>query len=120
MVENNSYDENVKDFNRMLFKLDDKDFNWDTHAMIDLIVEKIEVEYAMNCMLDDSNVIHINRFQDALKWADHQKFVCSGGWIPPIGYNKAAPKRCKQSKPIPTRRGFAIGRDGRRRRKKYL
>ena len=120
MVENNSYDENVKDFNRMLFKLDDKDFNWDMHTMIDLIVERIEAEYTMNCMLDDSNVIHINRFQDVLKWADYQKFISPGGQIAPIGYSGAAPKRRKQSKPIPTRRGFAIGRDGRRKRKKYL
>ena len=109
MVENNSYDENVKDFNRMFNDLDDKDFNWDMHVMIDLIVEKIEAEYTMNCMLDDSNVIHINRFQDALKWADHQKFICPGGRIAPIGYDKA----------VPSRRSFAIDRSGRR-RKKYL
>ena len=111
MVENNSYDENVKDFNRMLFNLDDKDFNWDTHTMIDLIVEKIEVEYAINCMLDDSNVIYINRFHDVLKWADYQKFVCSGGRIPPLSYSRAVSKRRKQ---------LAVGRDGRRKRKKYL
>ena len=111
MVENNSYFENVKDFNRMLFNLDDKDFNWDVRVMIDLIVEKIEAEYTMNYMLDDSNVIHINRFQDALKWADHQKFVCYGGSIPPLSHSKTASSR---RKPIPSRRS------GRRRRKKYL
>ena len=49
--------------------------NGNMHTMIDLIVERIEAEYTMNCMLDDSNVIHINRFQDALKWADYQKFI---------------------------------------------
>ena len=76
MVVNNSYEENVKDFNRMLFELDDDYYKRDMHAMIDLIVEKIEAEYTMNCMLDDSNVIHINRFQDVLKWADYQKFIC--------------------------------------------
>ena len=75
MIEDNSYEENVKDFNDMLFELDGKYYKWDMHAMIDLIVEKIEAEYTMNCMLDESNVIHINRFQDVLKWADHQKFV---------------------------------------------
>ena len=75
MVENNSYEENVKDFNRMLFELDYDYYKWDMHTMIDLIVEKIEVEYTLNCMLDDSNVIYINRFQDALKWADYQKFI---------------------------------------------
>ena len=96
----------------MLFNLNDKDFKWDMHVMIDLIVQKIEDEYTMNCMLDDSNVIHINRFRDVLKWADHQKFVCPGGRIAPIGYNKAAPKR---RKPIPS---FAVGGSGRRRRKK--
>ena len=36
MIEDNTYEENVKDFNSLLFKLDDKDFNWDMHAMIDL------------------------------------------------------------------------------------
>ena len=111
MIEDNSYFENVKDFNRMLFELDDKDFNWDTHVMIDFIVEKIEAEYTMNCMLDVSNVIYIDRFQDALKWADHQKFVCPGGSIPPLSYGRVVSKRRKQ---------LAIGRDGRRKRKKYL
>ena len=140
MIEDNTYEENVKDFNRMLFKLDDKDFNWDTHVMIDLIVEQIEAEYTMNCMMDDSNAIHINRFHDVLKWESYQKFVCPGGSIPPISVlekrSRVVPKKCKQSKPIlserdkvvPTRRGFAIpsgrgfavGRDGRRKRKKYL
>ena len=67
MVENNSYFENVKDFNMMLFNLDDKDFNWDMHVMIDLIVEKIEAEYTMNCMLDDSNVIHIRQISRRFK-----------------------------------------------------
>ena len=119
MVENNSYFENVKNFNRMFNDLDDKDFNWDMHVIIDLIVEKIEAEYAMNCMLDDSNVIYINRFRDVLKWADHQKFECSGGSIPPIGCNKTTSKRRKQLA-IPKERGFAVGRDGRRKRKKYL
>ena len=76
MVVNNSYEENVKDFNRMLFELDDDYYKQDMHTMIDLFVKKIEVEYTLNCMLDDSNVIHINRFQDALKWADYQKFIC--------------------------------------------
>ena len=75
MVENNSYEENVKDFNRMLFELDYDYYKWDMHTMIDLIVKKIEVEYTLNCMLDDSNVIYINRFHDALKWADYQKFL---------------------------------------------
>ena len=75
MVVNNSYEENVKDFKRMLFELDCDYYKWDMHTMIDLIVEKIEAEYTMNCMLDDSNVIYINRFQDVLKWADYQKFI---------------------------------------------
>ena len=75
MIEDNSYEENVKDFNEMLFELDDDYYKRDMHVMIDLIVEKIEAEYTMNCMLDDSNVIHINRFQDVLKWADYQKFI---------------------------------------------
>ena len=144
MIEDNTYEENVKDFNRMLFKLDDKDFNWDMHIMIDLVVEQIEAEYTMNCMVDDSNVIHINRFRDVLKWADHQKFECPGGSIPPLSCNntvcgktvsgKTTSKRRKPyaakpyaAKPyaakqlvIPLGSGFAIGRDGRRRRKKYL
>ena len=119
MVENNSYDENVKDFNRMLFELDDKDFNWDMHAMIDLVVEKIEAEYAINCMLDNSNVIHINRFRDALKWVEYQKFMCPEGLIPPLSYGKTAFKRRKQLA-VSKGRGFAVGRDGRRKRKKYL
>ena len=110
MIEDNTYEENVKDFNRMLFELDDKDFNWDTHAMIDNVVGKIEFEYVMNCMMDDSNAIHINRFQDVLKWESFQKFMHPEGSIPPIGYGEATPKRC----------GFVVGRDGRRRRKKYL
>ena len=75
MVVNNSYEENVKDFNMMLNDLDYDYYKWNMHTMIDLIVERIEAEYTMNCMLDDSNVIHINRFQDALKWADYQKFI---------------------------------------------
>ena len=66
MIEDNSYEENVKDFNY---------YKWDMHTMIDLIVKKIEAEYTLNCMLDDSNVIYINRFQDALKWANYQKFI---------------------------------------------
>ena len=119
MIEDNTYEENVKDFNRMFFKLDDKEFNWNTHAMIDLVVEMIEAEYAMNCMVDDSNVIYIDRFQDVLKWADYQKFMCPGGSVPPIsysgaapfGYGKTAPKRRKQ---------LVMGRDGIRKRKKYL
>ena len=77
MIEDNTYEENVKDFNRMFFKLDDKEFNWNTHTMIDLVVEMIEAEHTMNCMMDDSNAIHINRFQDVLKWADYQKFDMS-------------------------------------------
>ena len=108
MIEDNTYEENVKDFNRMLFKLDDKEFNWNTHAMIDLVVEMIEAEHTMNCMMDDSNAIHINRFHDVLNWADPQKFMCSGGSIPPLSYGRAAPKRRKQ---------LVMGRDGRRRRK---
>ena len=76
MIEDNSYEENVKDFNEMLFELDGDYYKWDIHIMIDLIVERIEAEYTLNCMLDGSNVIYINRFQDALKWADYQKFVC--------------------------------------------
>ena len=139
MIEDNTYEENVKDFNRMLFKLDDKDFNWDTHAMIDNVVVKIEVEYMINYVLDDSNVIYIDRFRDVLKWADHQKFMSPGGSIPPIsvpvgrdsvvlekhsrvvsgGRDKVVPKRRKQLV-IPSGRGFAVGRNGRRRRKKYL
>ena len=116
MIEDNGYDENVKDFNRNLFNLDDKDFNWDMHVMIDLIVEKIEAEYTMNCMLDDSNVIHINRFQDALKWADHQKFVYPGGRIAPLGYSKAAPEG--YGIVVPKRRNSTVGGSRRRRRKK--
>ena len=111
MIEDNTYEENVKDFNRMFFELDDKDFNWDTHAMIDIVVGKIEVEYMMNCLLDDFNAIHINRFHDVLKWESYQKFMCPGGSIPPISYGEAAPKRRKQ---------LVMGRDGRRIRKKYL
>ena len=123
MIEDNTYEENVKDFNRMLFNIDDKDFNWDMHAMIDLVVEMIEAEYTMNCMVDEFNAIHINRFQDVLKWENHQKFVCPGGSIPPISVlekrSRVVPKRRKQLV-IPSGRGFAVGRDGRRRRKKYL
>ena len=118
MIEDNSYEENVKDFNRMFNDLDDKDFNWDTHAMIDNVVGKIEVEYAINCMLDDSNFIYIDRFRDVLKWESYQKFVCPRRLIPPLSYSKPTPK--KRSEAIPFRRGFAVGRDGRRRRKKNL
>ena len=131
MIEDNTYEENVKDFNRMFNDLNDKDFNWDTHTMIDNVVVKIEVEYMINYVLDDSNVIYIDRFRDVLKWADHQKFVCPGGSIPPIsvlekhsrvvsgGRDKVVPKRRKQLV-IPSGRSFAVGRDGRRIRKKYL
>ena len=84
MIEDNTYEENVKNFNRMFFKLNDKDFNWDTHAMIDNVVRKIEFEYTMNCMMDEFNAIHINRFQDVLKWESFQKFMCSGGSVPPL------------------------------------
>ena len=75
MVENNSYEENVEDFNRMFNDLDHDYYKWDMHAMIDLIVERIEAEYTLNCMLDGDNFIHINRYQDVLKWADYQKFI---------------------------------------------
>ena len=40
MIEDNSYEENVKDFNRMLFELDGDYYKWDMHIMIDLIVKK--------------------------------------------------------------------------------
>ena len=75
MVENNSYKENVEDFNNMLDALDHKKHKWDMHAMIDLVVERIEAEYTLNYMLDSSNFIYINRYQDVLKWADYQKFI---------------------------------------------
>ena len=119
MIEDNTYEENVKDFNRMLNDLDDKDFNWDTHAMIDNVVGKIEAEYMINYILDNFNVIHTNRFQDVLNWESYQKFVCPGGSIPPLSYSKAAPSG--YSKPTPKRRKqLVMGRNGRRRRKKYL
>ena len=127
MIEDNTYEENVKDFNRMFNDLDDKDFNWDTHTMIDNVVVKIEVEYMINYVLDNSNFIYIDRFRDVLKWADHQKFICPRRLVPslsysgaaPFGYGEAAPSG--YSKPTPKRRKqFAVGRDGRRIRKKYL
>ena len=112
MVENNTYEENVKDFNRMFNDLNNKDFNWDTHAMIDNVVRKIEAEYTMNYIIDNFNAIHINRFQDVLKWESFQKFMHPGGSgiIPPIGYNFVTPKGPS----------FFVDRSGRRRRKKYL
>ena len=115
MIENNTYEENVKDFNRMFFKLNDKDFNWNTHTMIDLVVEIIEAEHTMNCMLDDFNTIHINRFGDVLKWESYQKFMCSGGSIPPISVLEK-----RKQLLIPKGSSFFIDRSGRRRRKKYL
>ena len=131
MIEDNTYEENVKDFNSFLFNLVDKDFNWDMHAMIDNVVKKIELEYAINCMMDDFDDIYINRFRDVLKWEKYQKFMHPEGSIPPISVpvgrdsvvlekrNKVVPKRRKQLV-IPKRCSFAVGRDGRRRRKKYL
>ena len=119
MIEDNTYEENVKDFNRMFFELDDKDFNWDTHAMIDHVVQMIEVEYAMNYLLDDFNIIYNNRIHDVLKWESYQKSMCPGGSIPPIDYDKTTSKRRKPLT-IPKGLSFFIDRSGRRRRKKYL
>ena len=118
MIEDNTYEENVKDFNSFLFNLDDKDFNWDMHAMIDNVVKKIEFEYTMNCMMDEFNAIYIDRFQDVLKWESFQKFIHPKGSIPPLSYSGAAPSG--YSKPTPKRCSFTVGKDGRRRRKKYL
>ena len=116
MIEDNTYEENVKDFDRMFFKLNDREFNWDTHIMIDFIVEKIEAEYAMNCMLDNFNTIHINRFRDVLKWADYQKYACPGGSIPPL----SVLEKRKQLAVLSKGSSFFVDRSGRRRRKKYL
>ena len=116
MIEDNTYEDNVKDFNRMFFKLNHKDFNWDTHIMIDNVVGKIEFEYTMNCMMDEFNTIYINRFQDVLKWADYQKFMCSGGSAPPF----SVLEKRKQLAVKPKGPNFFIDRSGRRRRKKYL
>ena len=75
MIEDNSYEQNADDFNRMFNEYSYNHYKWDEYTIIDVIVEKIEAEYAMNCMLNDLNVIHINRFRDVLKWADIQKFL---------------------------------------------
>ena len=88
MVEDNTYEENVEEFNRMFYSLKHEDFNWDAHAMIDNVVGKIEFEYTMNCLLDDSNTIYINRFRDVLKWESYEKFRRPDGSIPPISVLK--------------------------------
>ena len=116
MIEDYTYEENVKDFNRMLFNLDDKDFNWDMHVMIDHVVGKIEVEYAMNYLLDDINIIYNHRIHDVLKWESYQKFMCPGGSIPPL----SVLEKRKQLAVKPKGPSFFIDRSGRRRRKKYL
>ena len=122
MIEDNTYEENVEDFNRMFNNLKYKDFNWDAHIMIDNIVGKIEFEYTMNCLLDDSNTIHINRFQDVLKWESYEKSRCSGGSTPPLSVLK---ERGLYTAPLPVTTSFKTpsfftDMSGRRRRKKYL
>ena len=121
MVENNTYEENVEEFNRMFYSLKHEDFNWDAHAMIDNVVGKIEFEYTMNCLLDGSNTIYINRFRDVLKWESYEKFRRPDGSLPPISV-------LKERGLMPTflvaasfkTPSFFTDMNGMRRRKKYL
>ena len=122
MIEDNTYEENVEEFNGMFYDLKHKDFNWDAHAMIDNVVGKIEFEYTMNCLLDDSNTIHINRFQDVLKWESYEKSRRPGGSTPPISVLKerglwVTPLLVTTTFKTPS---FFTDINGIRRRKKYL
>ena len=122
MVENNTYEENVEEFNRMFYSLKHEDFNWDAHAMIDNVVGKIEFEYTMNCLLDGSNTVYINRFRDVLKWESYEKFRRPDGSLPPISVLKErglwmTPVLVTTTFKTP---GFFTDMNGIRRRKKYL
>ena len=124
MIEDNTYEENVEEFNKMFFNLKYKDFNWDVHIMIDNVVGKIEFEYTMNCLLDNSNTIHINRFQDVLKWESYEKSRCSAGSAPPISILKER-GLWKVTTPLPVTTtfktpSFYTDMNGIKRRKKYL
>ena len=122
MIEDNSYKENVEEFNKMFSDLKYKDFDWDAHAMIDNVVGKIEFEYTMNCLLDDSNTIHINRFQDVLKWESYEKLRYPSGSAPSISVLKErglwmTPVSATTTFKNPS---FFTDMNGIRRRKKYL
>ena len=122
MIEDNTYEENVEEFNKMFDDLKYKDFNWDAHIMIDNVVGKIEFEYTINCLLNDFNTIHINRFQDVLKWESYEKSRRSGGSAPPISVLKErglwkAPLSVTTTFKTPS---FFTDINGIRRRKKYL
>ena len=52
MVENNSYDENVKDFNRMFNNLDPKHFDRFTYLMAEAVVRKVELADELTKMFE--------------------------------------------------------------------
>ena len=123
MVEDNTYEENVEEFNRMFYSLKQKDFNWDMHAMIDNVVGKIEFEYTMNCLLDGSNTIYINRFRDVLKWESYEKSRRPDGSTPPISVLKERGLWVTPAFLVTTTfktPSFFTDINGIRRRKKYL
>ena len=69
MIVDYSFEENIKDFNRMFNELNPFDYDGKIHTMIGVIVEKIEVEQKLE------NIFYNNtpRFQDVLTWANSEK-----------------------------------------------
>ena len=76
MIVGYSFEENIRDFNRMLNKLNPFDYDGKIHTMIDVIVEKIEVEQKLENIfykLNIEDIINTPRFQDVLTWANSEK-----------------------------------------------
>ena len=74
MIEDNTYEENVKDFNRMFNDLDPDHFDRFTYLMAEAVVRKVELANKLTKKLGETERNYGDRLQDVQIWCKERLY----------------------------------------------
>ena len=74
MIEDNTYEENVKDFNRMFNDLDPDHFDRFTYLMAEAVVRKVELANELTKKLGETEQNYGDRLRDVQIWCKERLY----------------------------------------------